>query len=499
MKKVIMFMLALSMVLAFSAYGGGNRDKGGAGSYIDDGALYELHVVLPVSGTVQKDIKEVEAQISALVKEKINATVKITQISYSNWTQQTNLMLAAGEKIDVIWLSTNYGYNSVVTRGQVIPLDDLLKEHGQGVANVLGGRYLDPCRVGGLVYGVPSTRDMAQRYGAYLKKDLVDKYNINTNSITSPETLANAMQIVREKEPDVLPLVITQNMTSVEYLYAPVFDTLSDRFGVLRMSDNNFKVLNLYETPEYVSAVNLMYDWYQKGYVTRDAANTQDQPRDLFRADRGFAYLANYKPGQEGQEFRITGKEIVCVFFAPTITTTAQITNMMAGIPITSKNPARAMKLLNLWYTDPDLINLYDNGIEGRHYVKQSDGSIWYPGGVDPSSTGYSPTAYFIGNNYLARVWRGDPLDLYSQMEAWNLAAQVSPAMGFSFDQDPVNTEVAAVQNVVSQYRKSLENGASDPAIVLPEYQAKLKAAGLEKIIAEKQKQLDEWVKANKK
>jgi putative aldouronate transport system substrate-binding protein len=189
----------------------------------------------------------------------------------------------------------------------------------------------------------------------------------------------------------------------------------------------------------------------------------------------------------------------VCVFFAPTITTTAQITNMMAGIPITSKNPARAMKLLNLWYTDPDLINLYDNGIEGRHYVKQPDGSIWYPGGVDPSSTGYSPTAYFIGNNYLARVWRGDPLDLYNQMETWNLAAQVSPAMGFSFDQDPVKTEVAAVQNVVSQYRKSLENGASDPATVLPEYQAKLKAAGLEKIIAEKQKQLDEWVRANKK
>jgi putative aldouronate transport system substrate-binding protein len=84
-------------------------------------------------------------------------------------------------------------------------------------------------------------------------------------------------------------------------------------------------------------------------------------------------------------------------------------------------------------------------------------------------------------------------------MEAWNLAAEVSPAMGFSFDQDPVRTEVAAVQNVVSQYRKSLENGASDPAVVLGEYQAKLKAAGLEKIIAEKQRQLDIWVAINKK
>jgi putative aldouronate transport system substrate-binding protein len=493
MKKILLMTMIFGLLLAFSVYGKGSGEKSVAGSYKDDGAPYELHVVLPVSGTVQRDIKEVEAAISAFAKEKINATVKITQISYANWTQQTNLMLAAGEKIDVIWLSTNYGYSSVVTRGQVIALDSLLQEYGSGVAKVLGDQYLNPCRVGSSIYGVPSTRDMAQRYGAFLKKDLVDKYKINTAGITSPEKLAEALQVIKANEPNVIPLAITQNMTSVENLYAPVFDTLGDKFGVLRMSDNNFKVLNLFETPEYAQYIRTMYDWYQKGYVTRDAANTQDQPRDLFRADRSFAYLANYKPGQEGQEFRITGKEIVCTFFDETKTTTAQITNMMAGIPITSKNPARAMKLINLWYSDPVLVNLYDNGIEGKHYTKQSDGSIWYPSGIDPSSTGYSPTAYFIGNNYLANVWKGDPLDLYKQMEAWNRAAFVSPAMGFSFDQEPVKTEVAAVQNVVSQYRKSLENGASDPATVLPEYQAKLKAAGLDKIIAEKQKQLDAW------
>jgi putative aldouronate transport system substrate-binding protein len=71
--------------------------------------------------------------------------------------------------------------------------------------------------------------------------------------------------------------------------------------------------------------------------------------------------------------------------------------------------------------------------------------------------------------------------------------------MGFSFDQEPVKTEVAAVQNVMAQYRKALENGASDPVTILPEYQAKLRAAGLDKIIAEKQKQLDAWAAENKK
>jgi putative aldouronate transport system substrate-binding protein len=35
--------------------------------------------------------------------------------------------------------------------------------------------------------------------------------------------------------------------------------------------------------------------------------------------------------------------------------------------------------------------------------------------------------------------------------------------------------------------------GVVDPTVVLPEFQQALKAAGIEEIIAENQKQIDEW------
>ncbi|MNP84439.1 hypothetical protein D3C76_1837450 [compost metagenome] len=52
--------------------------------------------------------------------------------------------------------------------------------------------------------------------------------------------------------------------------------------------------------------------------------------------------------------------------------------------------------------------------------------------------------------------------------------------------------------NVIAQYYLPLETGSVDPEEILPQFIAKLKTAGIDKVIAEKQKQLDEWVKSNK-
>ena len=68
-----------------------------------------------------------------------------------------------------------------------------------------------------------------------------------------------------------------------------------------------------------------------------------------------------------------------------------------------------------------------------------------------------------------------------------------SKALGFSFDTTNVVNEITACQNVTSKYRASLECGEVDPAEVLPQFISDLKAAGIERIIQEKQTQLDAW------
>lgn len=74
----------------------------------------------------------------------------------------------------------------------------------------------------------------------------------------------------------------------------------------------------------------------------------------------------------------------------------------------------------------------------------------------------------------------------------------MSPILGFSFDASDFRTEIASVQNIVSQYEVLLSSGTVDPEQYVPELLEKLEKAGLDKIQASAQEQYDEWRKSNK-
>lgn len=455
----------------------------------------ELNVVLV--GTEQKDIGIVQEKISALTKEKINATVKITTIPFSSWTQQTSLMLASGEQIDLLWTSSFFNYTNNVASGQLYALDDLLKNYGQGVTDSMDSRFIDACRVNGEIFGIPAIRDFAQNYGIIMRKDIVEKYNIDVTGIKEPADLTKIFEIVAANEPDLNCFMTANPNTYSEIFGQTKYDKLGDWLGVVELTDKNYKVMNWYETDYYKSLLMTVRDWYEKGYISKDAATLTETPEALVKANKLFAFSYNGKPGIELQESQKCGTEMIFVPVSNQISTTGTITNGMISVPITAADPERSMMLMNLWYTDDQLVNYFDNGIEGVHYVKSSDGLLTYPEGIDASNATYVPITWRIGNNFLAGIWNGNDASIWDQMKDFNNNAQASVALGFTFNSEPVKTEIAAVTNVISGYQMAFETGTLDVESVLPEYQEKLKAAGLDKIIQEKQTQLDAWVKAN--
>ena len=58
--------------------------------------------------------------------------------------------------------------------------------------------------------------------------------------------------------------------------------------------------------------------------------------------------------------------------------------------------------------------------------------------------------------------------------------------------------QVTACNNVISAYHTALRWGAMDPDENLPKFIAELESAGINDIIAEKQKQLDEFLASKK-
>ncbi len=490
---------ALFLLNACSGGPSGQSGTSGSGSSAGTktGDPAELTIGFYINSSMPTDMDAVLDEINKILLEKANA--KITDkvvLNYGNYLEQITLMLSGNEKLDTFLCRQSSNFMQYVTRGQLLEMDDLLKEYGQGIVDAVGQDFLNAGVVGGHQYGLTSIRDLAKEYGFTMLKSYADKYDIKMEDIKSMDDMGAAFAKIKAGEPNMTPIVASTGASPLmEYLIG--IDALTDYCGVLMNygNDDPMKVVNYFATDEYAYWCNYMHDWYQKGYIAEDFLTNNDQPHDLMRAHRGFAMPTGLKPGFDTQESNVVGEPMVSVALSERYTTTSLVQTAQWCIPHNSTEPEAAMKFLNLLFTDEKLINLFDWGIEGKHYVKTADGHITYPEGITSENTGYSlGLGWIFGNQYLSYVWEGDDIDVYDQLKEFNQTAMKSGAFGFVYDNSKVKTEVAAVNNVLNEYRAGLEFGVLDPETALPEFLNKLETAGIDKIIAEKQSQLDAWL-----
>ena len=248
----------------------------------------------------------------------------------------------------------------------------------------------------------------------------------------------------------------------------------------------------LYFSQFYEDLVNMAYRWAEEGLLY-DATilNGSEQ----VAAGTAAGYGTTYKPGIESQENVTCGTEMVSVCM-PDVTEGVLKTNTSFNWIVNKKcaNVERACMLLDLLYYDAEINNLLCWGVEDVHYVKTDDPNIIeYPEGVDAATVGYYSWGKFeFPNNYLQYVMYPSPSNLWEEMAVFN-QAPASKALGFVFDPTPVEGQIAAVQNVVSQYNQGLGSGMLEPAM-LEEFRQALKDNGIEDVIKEAQSQLDAFL-----
>lgn len=460
---------------------------------------YEITMAFITVGSQTQGIPAVQEEINKITKAKINATVKLVPISYGAYMQQMNLMMAGNESLDLL-VSGMGTYNTQVSQGRLIPMNDLITKYGSGITSAFSPEIINSTQINGKIYGVPSNRDLAADYGLVMRKDLVDKYHLDITKIKSLDDLDAVFKTIKDNEPNVIPLVsYVPGSTPVDSLAPSKFDVLDDKIGVLPNHDNNLKVVNMFDTNEYKQMIQTIRRWFTSGYIRKDESTSKDNSTDLIKANRAFSFFTSLKPGYEAQASRAAGTEMVAARFSQPITTTKSITNFMWSIAKNSKDPERAMMFLNLMYSDKNIINLLDWGIEGKDYVKVSENVIDYPQGVNGSNVAYGLNlGWLFGNQFLSYVFKTDSPDIWKKTDDFNKASKKSKALGFTFDVTSVKTESTSVANVLNQYKVGLETGTLDPDKYLPELNKALKEAGIDKVMAEKQKQLTEWANSKK-
>ena len=453
----------------------------------------------------QKDWDLVEENLSNLVYEKIGARVKLLPMTGANYAQQINLMISSGEKLDMFNESARTTFSSDITSGKLMGLtEEMVKQYAPD-AYAACGDFLKATTLNGLIYGFPTLRDMANAYGIYLSTETAAKYGVeideNKMAYMTVEELDDLFARMKEGETDRYVVQPQSQTTSILDSLFVTYDNMGDDMGVLMdYGKNGYQLVNLFETDYYKDCINWARKWNNAGYILPDASTNPDTGVAYFKTGKVASTLTLIHPGVPVDNTIMSGIETCCVVVNPAFSNTKQVGAVINSITTSCENPEKTLEFINLLFSDAEVYNALVWGIEGTHYVHKEGSDVWidYPEGLDADTSGYTLGAtYAFGSRYLSYIWANAPENLNQMYKDFNDAAIQSDAMGFLFDNSSVKTEVAAVEAVFDQYRLPLENGVIDPEENLPKFLQALKDAGIDTIIAEKQRQLDAWV-ANK-
>lgn len=289
-----------------------------------------------------------------------------------------------------------------------------------------------------------------------------------------------------------IPLYTTGSLFTV-HSFAE-FDYLGDGTipGIIMKNGDDTKVVLAEETDIYKRYLRIARDYFTKGYINKDAATTQLSTQDAYKAGNVFSTIDPMKPGKAEEIANAAGMpgKLGQIMMTGKTVSTGETAGAMLAISSTSEDPARAMMLINLLHTDKEINNMLNFGIEGVHYTL--NGEVMTP---TAQTSQYSPAAAWeLGNQFLNYVWDSEDPSKWEQFKDFNSGAKSSPGLGFVFNSEPVKGEVGAIANVIKQYQKAIESGSIDYEKMLPKYIDALKAAGADKVVAEKQKQFDAFL-----
>ena len=499
-KRILAAMLTMSMVMSMTACGnseaGGSKDSAKNSGNGDE--PYTVTMVL--NGSTQPDEERIEQKINEILEPELNANLDIVVLPWASASQQLQLMLSGDEKIDVFYTQAT---NAVqyMNAGQIVDMSELIDKYGTNIKQIYGEDIAKINQIDGFVYGVPNQIERGSIPAVFMRKDLVEKYNIDTAQIKEPKDLENVFATVKAGEPDMTMLYsINDGDTPVTRLFRG--DNLSDNnyLGVLMDQTNSTKLENFFATDWFNDTTTMLYNWYQKGYISQDAGTNTENWRTVCKAGNLFSLFFAYHPGTPVEFESSTGYEFEIVpFYNEPIINSSSYNGVTFSIAQNSENPEKTMEVLDYIYGSSEIMNLLNWGEQDKDYVIEDadNGVINFPEGITSDNAGYNLNlGWELPNQFIAYKWTGSDPQLWEKMEEFNGSAKSSKAVGFLFDSSNYSSEIAALSNIVKQYSGALYSGSGDPDELIPELLEALDDAGINEVIQAKQEQLDAFLAA---
>ena len=453
------------------------------------------------------DVDLIQEALDEYFLEKLNC--KVNFLHTKNYSEVVDTQLLAGDDLDLVYVYAR-DYSGLAKQGVFEPLDEYW-EYGPNVKAMVSEDIWGCMTVDGHAYAVPTLRDNAYIMSAVYNNTLATKLGLDiekdSQNWSSMKDVADyaikAIKIRDEKFPEYKGKPLMSKYTGpVPYYYA--FEQLSGNLAGCNVSGlevdatkGKDTVFSFYETEAYKEYALTQLELANSGVIDFELTSPDRNEYTLFQPGWGYTWISEDLYGL-GYETKLA------VFEDSLWTDGASYTVTATAIASASKNPERAMMVLDALCSDPYLATLLRFGVEGIHWERDAEGKMQLAGrNLDAQNRGWLS---WFGNHHpnlhiaeAPESYSGPDNIMLKKMNEYVSDATVASHMGFVFNTDAVANEIAACNNVIAEYN-GLDIGAygTEEATLkaVDEFVAKLKANGLDKIIAEVQAQVDAWVAA---
>ncbi len=437
-----------------------------------------------------------------------NTKVEFELVPQPEFADRWELAAAAGEKFDLAWTGYVHDFVDQVNKGAYLPITDLFEQYGAEMREEIPNWIFDYSRVDGELYAIPSYKDMFDlRAGLRTPKALADKY-WDYDKAEKVFFNRDGREWTRE-DYDVLEAYM-EKLKAAGELKLGLSDTLFSRLSngtalvggkagpyTVRENDDSFKVQLRFESPAVKLYYDVMAEWFKKGYIRKDILSNQNRRQDEGKPEGYTLWFHTSYVNQSETETKNNGFPIEVIPVEKDWRILPESASSATAIPRTAKNPERAMMLINIMNTEQgkELLNILAFGKEGVHYTKVTDSQIELP----PIDTRVNPNilGFVAGNSF--NVYASEPpIEGYESFSAYVKEimenAIVSPLVGFKPDISKIDTKLAQLSAIASEYQGLQLGAIANHEKVYEEFIDKLHKAGSEEVRVELQKQVDAFL-----
>ncbi len=473
---------------------------------------------------VQEYTDEVQAKLNEmLAANPETAHITLELHPYKTWGTDFTLGMVGEEQMDIV-STPGLDFVTEVYNETFMPLDDLIAKFPEAVEEY--PEWLTKTGVyNGKTYYVPNYQQASNIYYFYAPKAYLDMAGITVEELQNlfwneeNRTVENVAAMyeklllgVREgtgKDTKWLNCELTDAYAWSHNAQNDVqFNHYNNFAWNAEKGEFEFGLL----TEDMQKALMINAEWYEKGYVHPDRATLDGSlfgGKNMLNDESFVCGISATMAGDTEMASEIftknNGYECVAVPFYGTYYVNASWGAGGLAIYADCEHPEDAMKVISMMTNSKyaDFYNTLCWGLEGTHYTKNADGTIKtleFDGSQGNASCTYTYFKWAGGNTFNA--WCNQSItpaiNEFILKEVNDGPKTVSsPFVGFAFDLTSLETEKAQMVATTKEFESTLRGGylgVEGTKALLDEYKQKIEAAGLSKVLAELNKQANEFL-----